>query len=164
MESDHKQLLLHCEVCWLSRGEVISRLFELRDEVQLFLTQLQSGGKQKAEAFLQNCLNEETWPVKLAYVADIFGSLNILNLTLKRKDVHKFFIQDKVEDTIKKLERWSAKVQKNIFDPFKLLNNFLDANELEVNENTSKMIFDTFKPRMQLETILPTHRRWKTTD
>jgi hypothetical protein len=34
MDSDHQQLLLHTEVRWLSRGKVLSRLFELRDKIR----------------------------------------------------------------------------------------------------------------------------------
>ncbi|VVC42107.1 Hypothetical protein CINCED_3A010039 [Cinara cedri] len=60
MGSEHKQLLLHCEVRWLSIGN-------------------------------------------LAYLADIFVALNVLNLTLQGKDVHKFFVQDKVYAIIFKL-------------------------------------------------------------
>jgi hypothetical protein len=35
--SDHEKLLLHTEVRWLSRGKILSRLFELRDEARIFL-------------------------------------------------------------------------------------------------------------------------------
>ncbi|XP_050064469.1 protein FAM200B-like [Aphis gossypii] len=37
MGSDHEKLLLHTEVRWLSRGKILSRLFELRDEARIFL-------------------------------------------------------------------------------------------------------------------------------
>jgi hypothetical protein len=37
MGSEHKQLLLQSEVCWLSWGKVLTRLFELRQEVLLFV-------------------------------------------------------------------------------------------------------------------------------
>ncbi|XP_025419339.1 zinc finger BED domain-containing protein 5-like [Sipha flava] len=37
MGSDHQNLLLHTEIRWLSRGKVLTRLFELRNEVNIFL-------------------------------------------------------------------------------------------------------------------------------
>lgn len=42
MGADIVHLLLHSEVCWLSRGKVVSRVYELRREIELFLTNKQS--------------------------------------------------------------------------------------------------------------------------
>ncbi|KAF2351995.1 hypothetical protein FHG87_017247, partial [Trinorchestia longiramus] len=35
--TDCKTLLFHTEVCWLSKGNMLSRLYELKDEVEIFL-------------------------------------------------------------------------------------------------------------------------------
>jgi len=59
MGSDHIQLLLHTEVRWLSRGKMLSRLFELHSEVQLFL------GETHFE--LKDKLTEHLWITTLAY-------------------------------------------------------------------------------------------------
>ena len=37
MGAEHEVLLYHTDVCWLSRGQVLKRLFELRKEVSAFL-------------------------------------------------------------------------------------------------------------------------------
>ena len=37
MDADHTALLYHTQVRWLSKGHMLSRIFELREEVKLFL-------------------------------------------------------------------------------------------------------------------------------
>ena len=51
--SDHEVLLYHSEVRWLSRGEILKRLQELKQEVSLFLKKKNSplAEKIKSESF-----------------------------------------------------------------------------------------------------------------
>ena len=75
MDSQQDHLLFHTKVKWLSRGRVLSRLFELREETKHFLREMNSP--------LAEFLLDEMWLCKLAYLADIFGRLNELNTFLQ---------------------------------------------------------------------------------
>jgi hypothetical protein len=63
MGSDHDKLLLHAVVRWLSRG-VLRRLVELKEEVELFLTQ--------ENPTLADLFHNENWLCNLSYLTDIF--------------------------------------------------------------------------------------------
>lgn len=47
MRNKHNKLLLHTEMRWLSRGNVLICLIELRSEVQMFLSDTSSDLKDR---------------------------------------------------------------------------------------------------------------------
>jgi hypothetical protein len=98
MGSDHEHFLLHSEIRWLSRGKVLTRLLEFRDEVRLFVINSKSD--------LTHYLNDFKWLSFLAYYADIFNVLNTLNSSLRDTFVTVFSVQDNIGATIKKLNLW----------------------------------------------------------
>ena len=82
MNANHESLLFYCAVRWsLSKGNVVCRVFVLRKELKEFL-QL-----QKKDIFVA-ALNDKNCCKRLAYLADIFGHLNKLNLKLKGTELN----------------------------------------------------------------------------
>ncbi|XP_046988243.1 protein ZBED8-like [Schistocerca americana] len=77
--AEYKTLLFHTEVRCLSKGNMLGRLFELRDEVMLFLE-----NNKQTKKYVE--FRKPVVHAALAYLSDIFESLNTLNLQLwKRK-------------------------------------------------------------------------------
>ncbi|KAL4126234.1 hypothetical protein QTP88_010460 [Uroleucon formosanum] len=118
MGSDHVQLILHTEIRWLSRGKILQRFFELRDEVRVFLLETRFVG----------LLTDFSWLSRIAYLADVFEYLNTLNLSLQGIDIDVFHVENKIEATIKKFELWAIRVEKNSFSNFPTLQSFLESS------------------------------------
>jgi len=107
MGSEHEQLFLHSEFLWLSRGNVLTRFFELADGVRILLCD----GKHKI-FILRKKFNEFSWLYKIANLADLFTHLNVLNMKLQGPDTNIFVVEDKIEAMIEKLKLWLNRVER----------------------------------------------------
>nr|XP_025842280.1 SCAN domain-containing protein 3 [Vulpes vulpes] len=110
MEADHKQLLLHAEIRWLSRGKVLSRMFEIRNELFVFL--------QSKKPVWSQLFKDVNWTARLAYLSDIFSIFNDLNASMQGKNATCFSMADKIEGQKQKLEVWRNRVSTNCYDMF----------------------------------------------
>jgi len=78
---------------WLSRGNVLSRTFELRQEIYIFL-------KEEVQKYADEFSNEN-FLIKLAYLCGIFEKLNTLNISLQGNNTHILNSMDKMTAFIK---------------------------------------------------------------
>ena len=121
MNAEHQNLLYYTRVCWLSKGNVLARVFELREELQEFLNR---EGKYELESFFK----DKTFMLHLSYLVDIFGQLNCLNLKMQRKDTSVLDFMDVLNAFVKKLDNWQRKVEKGNFAMFEALLSVVDGN------------------------------------
>lgn len=140
MNSEHETLLFHTEVRWLSKGNMLARLYELREEVKIFLT-----NKENKELLDQFC--DPKYEIRFAYLVDFFAQINKLNLQLQGSGNLKlqgmsniFAYEDKIRAFIAKIELWTNKVEKNNFSAFDTLNQIINRQGADIKEEIQKNI------------------------
>ena len=95
MEADHSTLIQPTEIRWLSRGKVLSSFHELREGLLTFCLQ------ENLKNFVE-CLSDDKWGSKLAYLADIFHELNLLNSGMQGRNENILSSTDKINAFQKK--------------------------------------------------------------
>ncbi|XP_076621626.1 general transcription factor II-I repeat domain-containing protein 2-like [Colletes latitarsis] len=76
LDAEYGELPYHTEVHWFSRGRILNRCFELREEIQLFMDMIEQPVPE---------LHDESWVMDLAFLSDVVDHLNILNASWQEK-------------------------------------------------------------------------------
>ena len=84
LEASYGDVIYFSAVRWLSRGQTLLRIWELREEVSMFLGM---------KGVLAKELTNLQWLCDLAFLVDITEKLNCLNVALQGKDqlVHELY-------------------------------------------------------------------------
>ena len=133
MESEHVALLFHTNVRWLSKGNMLKRLHELK-EVAVFLN------SRKKRNLLEK-FQSQGFQQSLAYLVDIFQVLNTLNLQLQGKNINIIMHHDIVQSFMSKLDLWQNQIEQGNPASFCNLDSALNNCNLKSELKTQKLIY-----------------------
>ena len=126
MQADHGQLLFHSSARSLSRGKVLLRVYELRNELAVFL--------HDRKPVWAKLFRDEQWLALIVYVTDIVVIINGLNTSMQGRNASLFATEDKIYGMQRKPKAWKIPVSNNCYDIFPQLATVVDdaGNNLDV--------------------------------
>ncbi|XP_006030981.1 general transcription factor II-I repeat domain-containing protein 2-like [Alligator sinensis] len=112
-ESEHTDVLHDTSVSWLSLGNILKRVWELRAEIGLFLNM------KEDLAFPQ--LNDADWLSDFAFAIDVTGYMNDLNSRLQEKGLFAHELHSNIKSFMMKLLLFARQIGNKDFSHFPTL-------------------------------------------
>ncbi|KAJ8892142.1 hypothetical protein PR048_004722 [Dryococelus australis] len=126
LDSEFKDVLLYNNVKWLSKGQMLNRVWGLRGEIVLFLELMDTSEKDN---FL-NLLQDPNQLARLSFLVDILSYLNNLNLSLQGTDIIQQIYELKdwfsIDEVKLKLEMCDFSVQLSVNEIFKTSTDYIN--------------------------------------
>ncbi|XP_074045122.1 LYR motif-containing protein 9 isoform X1 [Macrotis lagotis] len=129
--SEYGDLVYHCEVQWLSRGNTLKRFYELRSEVKQFM---EMKGKPVRE------LSDRQWLCDLAFMVDITRYLSELTAQLQCPKQLLSTLFSNMESFEAKLRLWKVQLERNNMVYFPTLEEQKPSTTLEYAGECEKLI------------------------
>ena len=112
LNSAHQDLLYFTDVRWLSKGRMLKRFYDLREEVVQFL-------KKKGQPMYE--MEDESWMCDLAFFVDVATHLNDLNTKLQRNGQFASEMYGHIKAFQYKLRLWQSQMQEGDLSHFQTL-------------------------------------------
>ena len=133
LDASNNVLLFNTDVRWLSRSKVLTRVFDLRDELKTFYN-------KKSKPQFEALFGDKNQLHKIVYLVDIFAILNELNLSLHGPNATCLDLSEKIRAFQLKLQLWQKKLDENRIYMLSNLSAFFEENDIE-QETMNRTIF-----------------------
>ena len=134
IDVQYRDVLYHNSVRWLSHSKVLRRVYELREEILIFLE------IKKINCDFRENMTSDDWRCDFMFAIEVFEKLNNLNLELQGKGIFAHNMPTKVKAFEAKLLLFSKQTFQNNFSHFALLNKINVTSKLA--GKYSKQSFD----------------------
>ena len=124
-DSIHHDLLFYTQVRWLSKGNMLDRVTELRYELETFLD---VQGKND----LFQAMKSPGFATRLAYLVDVFELLNNLNKKLQGRESNIIAHSDHIRSFNQKLLLWNRKLDSGNCSAFHMLSEILGEELISI--------------------------------
>ena len=124
MNSNHINLLFHTNVRWLSKGNMLARVYDLKDEASIFF---KSQGQQDLLLPFQSEEFNKQWHALLT-----FSKLLIASIYFCKPQIYRMNHYNAIHAFIEKLELWYRRVQKEIAASFPTLDTALEKSKAKL--------------------------------